>query len=411
MMERKGNFMGETNKAKIWTGPFFVALSNNFFLFVVYYGLLTILPVYILNELNGTAGQAGLAMTLFMLSAIIVRPFAGKIIEILGKRKTLLISELFFCLSSILYIFIDSLTLLLVLRFFHGIWFSIVTTVLIAIANDMIPESRKGEGLGYFAMSMNLAVVFGPFIALTALQWVSYKVLFSGLAIIVVIGYLFAFTLKVSEYRPQPSKVKHHRLSWQDFFETKAIPIAVVGCFTAFAYASIMSFISVYAETRGVFEYVSLFFIVFAIAMIIVRPFTGRLYDTKGPSAVIYPSFVFFAAGLFLLSTMNSVSTLLIAGALIGVGYGSIVPCFQTLAIQSAQKHRSGHATSTFFTLFDSGMAIGAFVLGIVSAHWGYSVLYILCGVVIILTVPVYWKVGHGDKKVTYSKSVSSQGE
>ena len=85
MIERKGIFMGETNKAKIWTGPFFVALSNNFFLFVVYYGLLTILPVYILNELNGTEGQAGLAMTLFMLSAIIVRPFAGKIIEMVGK--------------------------------------------------------------------------------------------------------------------------------------------------------------------------------------------------------------------------------------------------------------------------------------------------------------------------------------
>lgn len=78
-----------------------------------------------------------------------------------GKRNTLLISELLFCLSSILYIFIDSLTLLLSLRFFHGIWFSIVTTVLITVVNDIIPDSRKGAGLGYFALSMNLAVVFG----------------------------------------------------------------------------------------------------------------------------------------------------------------------------------------------------------------------------------------------------------
>ena len=85
--KKEGFFWGKQNKAKIWTGPFFVALFNNFFLFIVYYGLLTILPVYILNELNGTAGQAGLAMTLFMLSAIIVRPFSGKIIEKFGKRK------------------------------------------------------------------------------------------------------------------------------------------------------------------------------------------------------------------------------------------------------------------------------------------------------------------------------------
>ncbi len=179
-----------------------------------------------------------------------MRSLSGKIIEMFGKRKTLLISELLFCISSILYVFIDSLPLLLALRLFHGIWFSIVTTVLISIANDIIPDSRKGAGLGYFAMSMNLAAVFGPFIALTALHWFSYKVLFIALAIVVVIGYLFAFTLKVSEYRPQLSAVKRNHLSWHDLFETKAIPIAIVGCLTAFAYASIMSFIAVYAETK-----------------------------------------------------------------------------------------------------------------------------------------------------------------
>lgn len=403
--------MGKNNAAKIWTGPFLVALINNFFLFIVYYALITILPVYILNDLNGTEGQAGLAMTIFMLSAIVVRPFTGKIIEMFGKRITLLISELFFCLSSILYIFIDSLSLLLALRLFHGIWFSIVTTVLIAIANDIIPESRKGAGLGYFAMSMNLAVVFGPFIALTTVQLFSYKVLVIGLAIAVILGYVFAFTLKVTEYQPKASIVKSNRLSWHDLFEKKAIPIATVGGLTAFAYASIMSFISVYAEKEGVFEYVSLFFIVFAVAMMAVRPFTGQLYDTKGPSYVIYPSLIFFAAGLFMLSNMHSVSTLLISGALIGIGYGSIVPCFQAIAIQSAEKHRSGHATSTFFTLFDSGMAIGAFVLGIVSAQLGYSALYILCGIIIILAIPVYGKLVTGKREVPYSKSVVSESE
>lgn len=390
--------MRQKKVEKIWTGQFYVALINNFLLFIVYYALLTILPVYILGELNGTKGQAGLAMTIFMLSAIIVRPFAGRIIEIFGKQKTLLISEFVFCLSAVLYIFVDSLSFLLILRLFHGIWFSILTTVLIAIVNDIIPESRKGEGLGYFAMSMNLAVVFGPLIAFAALQWFSYQVLFTGLAVIVVIGYLFAFSLKVSEYKPKSLVVRDNRLSWHDLFETKTFPIAVVGFLTAFAYASIISYISVYVETRGLLQYASLFFIVFAAAMIMVRPMTGRLYDTKGPHTVIYPSFLFFAAGLFLLSSIHSVTALIISGVLIGVGYGSIVPCFQALAIQLAPKHRSGHATSTFFTLFDSGMALGAFVLGGVSAQSGYSALYILCGVIIIFTIPVYWRLTKVNK-------------
>ncbi|MFJ8244560.1 MFS transporter [Peribacillus asahii] len=399
--------MNYTNESKIWTMPFFVALINNFFLFIVYYSLITILPVYVIRELKGSEVQAGLMMTIFMLSAIFVRPFSGKIIDVLGKRKTLIVAELFFGLSTFLYLWVDDLYLLLALRFFHGIWFSIVTTVLIAIANDIVPDKRKGEGLGYFAMSMNLAVVVGPFIALTAVQFFPYQSLFSGLAVAIVIGFLGSFSIKISENRP--IILERKPLSIHDLFEVQAIPIAIVGCLTAFSYSSIMSFISVYAEGEGVFEYVSLFFVVFASAMILVRPFTGRLYDRRGPNYVIYPSFIFFAIGLFVLSSMHSVTMLLIAGALIGMGYGSIVPCFQTLAIQSAEKHRSSHATSTFFTLFDSGMAAGAFVLGIISSYLGYSMLYIICGIIVVITIPVYKQLS--SRKYKNERIVDSQRE
>ncbi|MFB5282641.1 MFS transporter [Peribacillus sp. Hz7] len=399
--------MNYTNASKIWTMPFFVALINNFFLFIVYYSLITILPVYVIRELKGSEVQAGLMMTIFMLSAIFVRPFSGKIIDVLGKRKTLIVAELFFGLSTFLYLWVDDLYLLLALRFFHGIWFSIVTTVLIAIANDIVPDKRKGEGLGYFAMSMNLAVVVGPFIALTAVQFFPYQSLFLGLAVAIVIGFLGSFSIKISENRP--IILERKPLSIHDLFEVRAIPIAIVGCLTAFSYSSIMSFISVYAEGEGVFEYVSLFFVVFASAMILVRPFTGRLYDRRGPNYVIYPSFIFFAIGLFVLSSMHSVTMLLIAGALIGMGYGSIVPCFQTLAIQSAEKHRSSHATSTFFTLFDSGMAAGAFVLGIISSYLGYSMLYIICGIIVVITIPVYKQLS--SRKYKNERIVDSQRE
>ena len=88
--------MKQIKEAKIWTGPFVVALISNFFLFIIYYALVAIIPVYILGQLNGNEGQAGLSLTLFMLSAIIMRPFSGKIIEVFGKRRTLIISQLFF---------------------------------------------------------------------------------------------------------------------------------------------------------------------------------------------------------------------------------------------------------------------------------------------------------------------------
>jgi len=366
-----------------------MALVNNFFIFLVFYSLLTILPLYVIDELHGTEGEAGLATTIFLLSAIIIRPFSGKIIELLGKKKTLIISVMFFGISSFIYFWVNDFYLLMGLRFFHGIWFSIGTTVLVAIAADMIPPHRKGEGLGYFAMSMNLAVVVGPFISLALIQWVAYSTLFMGLSFVIVIGFLCSFGIQVSEDDGVEAKTSG-RLTFKDLIEVKAIPISLVGFLTSFAYSGIMSFISVYAKFVGIFESVSLFFVVFAAAMLLSRPYTGRLYDRSGPNAVIYPSLIVFAIGLILLSIAQSVLLLLIAGTLIGLGYGALLPSFQTMSIQAAPKRRTGHATATFFIFYDLGIAVGSFVLGVVSSQFGFSALYIICSGVIFVTIVVY---------------------
>ncbi|WP_299743453.1 MFS transporter [uncultured Rossellomorea sp.] len=381
--------MSHSTPSTIWTRPFFMALVNNFLIFLVFYSLLTVLPLYVIDELQGTEGEAGLATTIFLLSAIIVRPFSGKMIEWLGKRKTLIISVLFFGISSFLYFWVNDFYLLMGLRFFHGIWFSISSTVLVAIAADMIPPHRKGEGLGYFAMSMNLAVVVGPFISLALIQWIPYTTLFLGLAFVIVIGFICSFGIQVME-GDVVETMDSRRLTFKDLVEVKAIPIALVGFLTSFAYSGIMSFISVYAKSIGLFESVSLFFVVFAAAMLLSRPFTGRLFDRSGPDAVIYPSLFIFAIGLILLSVTHSVVLLLIAGTLIGLGYGALLPSFQTMSIQAAPKKRTGHATATFFIFYDLGIAVGSFVLGVFSFQLGFSALYIICSGVIFVTIVVY---------------------
>ncbi|PFA70493.1 MFS transporter [Bacillus sp. AFS015802] len=366
-----------------------MALLNNFFIFLVFYSLLTVLPLYVIDELHGTEGQAGLATTVFLISAIIVRPFSGKIIELLGKKKTLIMSVLMFGVSSFIYFWVHDFYLLMGLRFFHGIWFSIGSTVLVAIAADMIPAHRKGEGLGYFAMSMNLAVVVGPFLSLALIRWIPYSSLFMGLAWVIVIGFLCSFAIQVREDDAVERSISR-RLTFKDLMEVKAIPIALVGFLTSFAYSGIMSFISVYAKSVGLFESVSLFFVVFAAAMLLSRPFTGRLFDQSGPHAVIYPSLFIFAIGLILLSVTHSVTLLLMAGTLIGLGYGALLPSFQTMSIQAAPKRRTGHATATFFIFYDLGIAVGSFVLGLVSSHLGFPSLYMICSGVVLVTVAAY---------------------
>ena len=400
--------MNHSNQSTIWTRPFFMALVNNFFIFLVFYSLLTVLPLYVIDELNGTEGEAGLATTIFLLSAIIVRPFSGKIIELLGKKKTLIMSVMLFGISTFIYFWINDFYLLMGLRFFHGIWFSIGTTVLVAIAADMIPPHRKGEGLGYFAMSMNLAVVVGPFLSLALIRWIPYNALFMGLSFVIVIGFICSFGIGVNEEEVVEGKGSR-RIALKDLFEGKAIPIALVGFLTSFAYSGIMSFISVYAKSIGLFDSVSLFFVVFAAAMLLSRPFTGRLYDRSGPDSVIYPSLFIFAIGLILLSVTHSVILLLVAGTLIGLGYGALLPSFQTMSIQASPKGRTGHATATFFIFYDLGIAVGSFVLGVVSFQLGFTTLYMICSGVILVTVVAYNIVtrqgSSGDRVVDAVKS------
>ena len=400
----------EQRVEQLWNRSFILCVLNNLFLFTYYFAFLTILPVYIMKSLGGSVKEAGLALTLFLISSIAVRPFSGLIIQKIGKKISFRGSEFLFVLFAFTYLIADSLWILLLVRFIHGIWFSVLTTVAVPIANEFIPENRKGEGMGYYVMSTNLAVVFGPFIALTVLQFSDFQVLFQVLTAIICVGFIFCLMIPITDNHPQTYLSKTHAsethlskttlsvsqsdhkasFSIQDILELKAVPIGLVALLTAFAYSSIMSFITAYAASKQLLSYVSLFFVIFAISMIIVRPWVGKWFDRKGASSVIYPSFVFFAIGLVIVSFISNQWVLWLSAVFIGIGYGSLFPCFQTIAIQSVPKERMGHAIATFFTLFDFGMAVGSVLMGLLIAGMGYSFTYLCCAVVIVLTLFLY---------------------
>lgn len=383
-------------KEPIWTKPFVSLFFTNISVFIVFYGLVTTLPLYAIGVLNRTDEEAGLLMTVFLLSAIVVRPFTGKILDIAGKRKMLWIGLALYLICTVLYYFIQPFAGLLVLRFVQGIWFSIITTATLSIAADIVPITRRGAGLGYFSMSTNLAVVLGPLIALAVIQSYSFDVLFVVLSILMIVGVLTSLSAPAGVI-PVKNDVKS-KLSFGDLFEKRAVPVAFLGSLIALSYASVLSYLSIYAQEKGLLALASSFFLVFAAVMLLTRPFTGRLFDEKGPQYVIIPGFIFFAIGLVLLANMDSAISFLIAGAFVGFGYGALVPSFQTLAVQSTKHERSGYATATFFTFFDSGLAIGSFVLGLIALHFGYESVYLVSGA-LAFAVLILYMVIHRDRK------------
>ncbi|WP_278363720.1 MFS transporter [Acinetobacter schindleri] len=375
----------------LWTKSFLLCLANNLFLFIFYFAQTTILPIYILKELGGSVTQAGLTLTLFMVSAILIRPFSGLIIEKLGQRRTLIISATMFCFIAFGYLFISNMTSLYILRLFHGVWFSILTTVCVPVVNQFISDSRRGEGMGYYAMSVNLGIVLGPLIGLSLIPYLSYTMVTAVLVAMIFIGYIFCFLIPVQEVKQPDSEAEKTKLGLSDFVERKSLTVALMAMMISFSYASIMSFIAPFASSIHLMQYAGLFFVVFAISMMSLRPITGKIYDRKGPQYVIYPAVLTFSLGLLVLSQIHNLTGFMLAAVLIGLGFGSAQPCLQTLAIQRAPKHRIGYATSTFYTCYDIGIAIGSLVVGMMITKQSFSFAFIICSTLTALSL-LYFK-------------------
>lgn len=159
------------SKDRLWTPQFMTMGGGNFFYFLSQYLLVAAMPLYILEELHGNERDAGLAMTYFQLGTVLCRPFAGKIIDSLNKHRLLVAGSCAFLLIMTAFFFLRTLPAVFGLRFLHGAIFGVTSTAAAAVAALVLPLSRKGEGIGYFALSTNLAMVVGPLVGLLLMQY------------------------------------------------------------------------------------------------------------------------------------------------------------------------------------------------------------------------------------------------
>ncbi|WP_028393373.1 MFS transporter [Bacillus cihuensis] len=386
------------NKPKLWTKDFLIISSTNFFIFMTFYLLMVTLSVYTIDKFGATTSQSGLASSIFVIGALAVRPFAGKYIERIGKKNMLYGSLVLFLITTLVYFKADSLAFLLINRLLHGIAFGFASTATGTIAADVIPNERRGEGTGYFAMSMNLAMAVGPFLGLVLSQHGTYNMIFASCVLFVVIAFiptLFIKTRKVELTAMERETLKGIKVG--DFFEAKALPIAFVMCIVGFSYSSVLTFLTAYSKEIGLVNVASFFFVVFAIFLLASRPFTGRWFDLKGENFVIYPSLLLFGLGMLLLSQASHGLMLLAAGALIGIGYGTFQSSAQAIAIKNSPRHKMGLATSTFFVFVDLGIGIGPFTLGFLIPVIGYNGLYVSMALVGFACMFVYYLL-HGKK-------------
>ena len=254
--------------------------------------------------------------------------------------------------------------------------FAIGTTASAAMAALVLPAKRKGEGIGYFAVSGNMAMVIGPLVGLLIIGWFGSKMLFGFLCLLAIAAVIAGNRKRLPDDVVKPSGEKKKGIHVSDFFEKKALPFVILGGLVFFAYGGVLTFIPMYTRSMGLASWTSLFFVVFAIVIVVTRPFVGYLFDYHGPDYTVYPGFGLFALGFILFSQAHSPFTLLFSGTILGVGFGALAPAFQTLAVQSAPAARAGVATSTYFWSLDISVGLAAAILGAVAGSEGYPFMY-----------------------------------
>lgn len=373
---------------KLFTKNFVLTTLSTAALFTSFYFLLVTLPTYIRDELGGSKSQIGLIIGVFTISAVLLRPHLGRAVDRRGRKNILIAGLLVFLLSMLLYDYTASVASLLMLRVLHGIGWGAATTAAITLIADIAPVHRRGEAMGVYGMAANVAMAAAPVLSWILLQSYNYSTLFAAGAAIALVSLIVV--LPVSE-----TVVVHPKTP---LFNREAFfPSALMFTVTV-TYGSIVSFLPLFIEQQGIMANPGIFFTVFAVTLIIIRVLAGKLSDIKGRRFVLVPGMILVTLGLWLLSTADSLWIFLASALLYGLGFGSVHPALMALLVDRVSVQGRGAAMGTFSAAFDLGIGVGSILLGIVLQFAGFTVMYLLSGLIVL--AGTVWFITGNDKSI-----------
>ena len=379
-------------KEKLFNKGFISITLVNFLVFLVYYLLMVIIAVVAQENLGATLSQAGLASGIYVIGTLLARLYVGKKLEVLGRRQTLRVGIVLYFITTLMYLYMPSLMVLYIVRLLNGFFYGTVSTATNAIVTEYIPLSRRGEGINYYGLSTSLAAAIGPFLGMLLLQATSIDFIVMMSSVILAFTVVGCLMLKVNNL--DLTKVQRALAdSWKinTFIDSKVVFIATIAFVMGLAYSSVLSFLASYVETIDLVSVSSFFFVVYALVITVTRPMAGRIFDRYGENSVMYPSYLFLAIGLFVLSITTSAWELLFSGALIGLGYGTFMSNGQAVALHLEKDvSRVGVALSTYFVGLDLGIGVGPYVLGALRNFVDFKQMYLIAAVLPIICAILY---------------------
>lgn len=391
--------MANETKDRLFTRNYILVCLSAFLMSFSFFILVPTLPLYLKDTFDIGQTLVGVVLSCYVVAVLSVRPIAGFVADTLPRKSVYVVAYAVFVASFTGYFFItQTLALFILLRIFHGFSFGMLTTAGNTLVIDVMPSSRRGEGLGYYGVTNNLAMAFGPMAGLFVIASGSYTMLFLTSLITGAIGLILASIVRAPRKVLEKTEFK---LSADRFFLKEGIRACFAFFLLAMPYGMTTSYMALYAREVGITQSAGLFFTVMAAGLIASRLHSGKRVDRGFVTETIRLGIciAFFGAmGEALLSVVAgwsiSAGYLLyfLTAFLFGYGYGTMFPAYNTLFINLAPNSRRATANATYLTGWDVGIGCGMLFGGML-AEGGYEHCYMLGAVLVVVALLFFVRV------------------
>lgn len=373
--------MEEENNEKLWNAEYVKVMVNNFGMYFAFYLLTPLLPLYLHDTFGSTKDMIGLVLSGYTIAALIFRPFSGFLIDAFSRKRLLVIFLFVYFIFFGGYLLASTLLLFAIVRTLHGMPFGASTVACSTVAIDVLPPSRRNEGIGYYGLSNNIATAIAPTVGIYIYQSThNFSILFWMAFVAAGLGMLVASTIKIKE---RPLKRTGKLLSLDRFFLTRGWAIAVNLVFFGFCYGVLSNYLAIYGrEQLGITGGTGTFFMILSTGLILSR--------LQGSKALRKGNIAHNAAEGILLSTLGYILFVVyphmpgyyLSAFLIGLGNGHMYPAHQNMMINMAHSNERGTANSSVLTAWDVGQGIGILSGGVIAEHLGYTSAFWMVAVV-----------------------------
>ena len=365
-------------------------------MYFAFWLLIPVLPFYLSEVFQAGSSTIGIVLSCYTLAALCIRPFSGYLLDTFARKPLYLFAYFVFTMMFAGYLIAGTLTLFIMFRIIHGVSFGMVTVGGNTIVIDIMPPSRRGEGLGYYGLTNNIAMSIGPMFGLFLHDGgASFPTIFCYALGSCILGFIAASLVKT----PYKAPTDREPISLDRFILIKGIPAGISLLLLSIPYGMTTNYVAMYAQQIGVQARIGFFFTFMALGMAISRIFSGKLVDrgkiTQVISAGLYLvifSFFLLASCVYFIqySSMLCIVLFFSSALLMGVGFGIMFPAFNTLFVNLAPNNQRGTATSTYLTSWDIGIGIGMLIGGFIAEISTFDKAY-LFGALLTVVSALYF--------------------